>query len=87
MNTQMSYAIEISWQDFSYPVFDMEIEIFKYLESVLFCFHVSIYSMQIPIQLSIGSAFPANRCLPGGHLNKKDGLTRYGHSHVKDKTS
>ena len=24
---------------------------------------------------------------PGGRLNKKDGLTRYGHSHVKDKTS
>ena len=24
---------------------------------------------------------------PGGPLNKKDGLTRYGDSHVKDKTS
>ena len=24
---------------------------------------------------------------PGGGLNKKDGLTRYGDSHVKDKTS
>ena len=24
---------------------------------------------------------------PGGSLNKKDGLTRYGDSHVKDKTS
>ena len=24
---------------------------------------------------------------PGGRLNKKDGLTRYGDSHVKDKTS
>ena len=24
---------------------------------------------------------------PGGCLNKKDGLTRYGNSHVKDKTS
>ena len=24
---------------------------------------------------------------PGGHLNKKDGLSRYGNSHVKDKTS
>ena len=23
----------------------------------------------------------------GGRLNKKDGLTRYGHSNVKDKTS
>ena len=25
--------------------------------------------------------------IPGGRLNKKDGLTRYGNSHVKDKTS
>ena len=24
---------------------------------------------------------------PGGRLNKKDGLSRYGDSHVKDKTS
>ena len=24
---------------------------------------------------------------PGGRLNKKNGLTRYGNSHVKDKTS
>ena len=24
---------------------------------------------------------------PGGRLNKKDGLTRYGDSHVKHKTS
>ena len=27
------------------------------------------------------------RTSPGGRLNKKDGLTRYGDSHVKDKTS
>ena len=26
-------------------------------------------------------------CISGGRLNKKDGLTRYGDSHVKDKTS
>ena len=25
--------------------------------------------------------------LPGGRLNKKDGLTRYGNFNVKDKTS
>ena len=24
---------------------------------------------------------------PGGRVNKKNGLTRYGNSHVKDKTS
>ena len=28
-----------------------------------------------------------NVCESGGRLNKKDGLTRYGDSHVKDKTS
>ena len=32
------------------------------------------------IRLSINRA-------AGGRLNKKDGLTRYGNSHVKDKTS
>ena len=31
--------------------------------------------------------FIAPRKPPGGRLNKKDGLTRYGDSHVKDKTS
>ena len=29
----------------------------------------------------------AKRPEQGGRLNKKDGLTRYGDSHVKDKTS
>ena len=29
----------------------------------------------------------ARKKTPGGRLNKKDGLTRYGNSHVKDKTS
>ena len=28
-----------------------------------------------------------NSLAPGGRLNKKDGLTRYGDSHAKDKTS
>ena len=28
-----------------------------------------------------------NKLSSGGRLNKKDGLTRYGNSHVKDKTS
>ena len=30
---------------------------------------------------------PGGPRTPGGRLNKKDGLTRYGDSHVKDKTS
>ena len=33
----------------------------------------------------IPSGYPTST--PGGCLNKKDGLTRYGDSHVKDKTS
>ena len=30
---------------------------------------------------------PTQMLKPGGRLNKKDVLTRYGNSHVKDKTS
>ena len=30
---------------------------------------------------------PCHDKTAGGRLNKKDGLTRYGDSHVKDKTS
>ena len=33
------------------------------------------------------SNFKQRTIHPGGRLNKKDGLTRYGNSHVKDKTS
>ena len=36
--------------------------------------------------LVLKSSLP-NPLKPGGRLNKKDGLTRYGDSHVKDKTS
>ena len=32
-------------------------------------------------------SFMVDKLPPGGRLNKKDGLTRYGNSHVKDKTS
>ena len=38
------------------------------------------------IQLNMHS-FGTVLCCSGGRLNKKDGLTRYGNSHVKDKTS
>ena len=40
--------------------------------------------MEIPIT---GKTIFITRWGPGGRLNKKDGLTRYGDSHVKDKTS
>ena len=42
--------------------------------------HVGMYI----IELSSVSVFEK---ATGGRLNKKDGLTRYGDSHVKDKTS
>ena len=47
----------------------------------------------IPVKVTLGvSGSPiecqwGSRKYPGGRLNKKDGLTRYGDSHVKDKTS
>ena len=40
--------------------------------------------MDLVISVTIGSS---NGLVPGGRLNKKDGLARYGNSHVKDKTS
>ena len=44
----------------------------------------------VPFLTNIHKRYPIARPLgadPGGRLNKKDGLTRYGDSHVKDKTS
>ena len=41
--------------------------------------------MTFQIQMSICKK--TNIWEPGGRLNKKDGLTRYGDSDVKDKTS
>ena len=42
-----------------------------------------------PIDFNLKAAYCLlnHKSLPGGRLNKKDGLTRYGDSHVKDKTS
>ena len=51
------------------------------------CFCVNLYWRQHwPIKLwwNVTLAIVATS---GGRLNKKDGLTRYGNSHVKDKTS
>ena len=36
---------------------------------------------------NVSVRLPGKMLQPGGRLNKKDGLTRYGDSHVKDKTS
>ena len=51
------------------------------------CFHIRFVSLAFtrrnlnPFDAQIG------KWCSGGRLNKKDGLTRYGNSHVKDKTS
>ena len=43
-----------------------------------------VFMMGIPILIR---RYLYRETAPGGRLNKKDGLTRYGDSHVKDKTS
>ena len=47
-------------------------------------YQISQYHMYIEFTQTWSSHFLQN---PGGRLNKKDGLSRYGDSHVKDKTS
>ena len=46
--------------------------------------HVHVH-LHVYVYVMLQSFSPMYR--PGGRLNKKDGLTRYGNSHVKDKTS
>ena len=53
-------------------------QMFFMLVSEVICFAVCRY----PVMDSRTTV-----CESGGRLNKKDGLTRYGDSHVKDKTS
>ena len=46
--------------------------------------------MEDMIKTNLSNSWLQMKCKnkePGGRLNKKDGLTRYGDSHVKDKTS
>ena len=49
--------------------------------------HFSLFS--VLAMLRIITIMPGDNCVSeaGGHLNKKDGLARYGDAHVKDKTS
>ena len=42
---------------------------------------------KIGLLISIANSFSFTGERAGGRLNKKDGLTWYGNSHVKDKTS
>ena len=51
---------------------------------------LAFVSLKVRILIKISLTFVLNVSInnnPGGRLNKKDGLTRYGNSHVKDKTS
>ena len=41
----------------------------------------------VTVRLLLNDKRSPNLREAGGRLNKKDGLTRYGNSHVKDKTS
>ena len=51
--------------------------------------NAALLSRQLSLSdwLRAGSGSSRIRLTAGGRLNKKDGLTRYGNSHVKDKTS
>ena len=53
-----------------------------------YCLHMSTTSAILPMKYVPTYLETVKRpWRPGGRLNKKDGLTRYGDSHVKDKTS
>ena len=49
--------------------------------------HSSVYDFLRTRNRSASPRITELENAPGGRLNKKDGLTRYGDSHVKDKTS
>ena len=63
---------------------------------LVYILNLSLSQGVFPDELKIANVIPLykaddrmcfNNYRPGGRLNKKDGLTRYGDSHVKDKTS
>ena len=64
----------------------------KVIQDTLQWYHFSISIHQQPDHL-FNSFIQSNQKktsefhITGGRLNKEDGLTRYGNSHVKDKTS
>ena len=48
---------------------------------------LKLYFKSIRNKYILVHSYEENEKVSGGRLNKKDGLTRYGDSHVKDKTS
>ena len=82
---QGTYFIEISFEyvKFSSTKINLEIASAKWEP---FCLGLTVLMPQIPWKWDDSN--PTNyHSSSGGRLNKKDGLTRYGDSHVKDKTS
>ena len=52
----------------------------------LLTYRIRIYHI-FSVVMEQEQLLPREPLRPGGRLNKKDGLTGYGNSHVKDKTS
>ena len=54
---------------------------------IALCYNITQFAVHHCSHADIGLVFVFGQRDTGGRLNKKDGLTRYGDSHVKDKTS
>ena len=59
----------------------------KYVHKIISPCHCNITNIICFDCTAISCIALTNTLQTGGRLNKKDGLTRYGNSHVKDKTS
>ena len=60
----------------------------KYICILSFPFNGVVHKVKVPLHGRPFCLIESVLCWwPGGRLNKKDGLSRYGDSHVKDKTS
>ena len=46
-----------------------------------------VLKLEVTVVTESDDSYEVRSSETGGRLNKKDGLTRYGNSHVKDKTS
>ena len=60
---------------------------YLFLAKKIYGIFPNVFYQKIEIYYSTGTKQFNVYWTAGGRLNKKDGLTRYGNSHVKDKTS
>ena len=67
--------------DYLYTTFQQHC-IYRQISNIRRTKFQNLHDSRLVLQLPL-----PNPLKPGGRLNKKDGLTRYGDSHVKDKTS